>query len=279
MVLSGYAARALVLAQGAGLSGVEVSVDLNLSRTRVYIETDGARLSDDAWVGWEALERLARHPNHCVVVDADGVQKISLFSETTRRQVSLYATEFGAPTMVLAGFPMHRIKGIDPWGDTEEKLKAASPVPARVLDTATGLGYTAIAAARLGAHVTTIELDPGVLRIARQNPWSAELFTSDRIEQRTGSAAEIVPELPSAAFDLILHDPPTVQLAGELYGEPFYEALRMRLSNRGRLFHYIGSPDSRQGASLTRGTIRRLKAVGFSKVTAAPQAFGVVAHR
>ena len=56
---------------------------------------------------------------------------------------------------------MHRIKGTDPIRDTKEKLKALGPVSGRVLDTATGLGYTAIEAAKTADHVLTLELDPG----------------------------------------------------------------------------------------------------------------------
>lgn len=50
----------------------------------------------------------------------------------------------GAPTLLVAGFPMHRIKGIDPHEDTLIKFQTIAPLVGRVLDTATGLGYTAI---------------------------------------------------------------------------------------------------------------------------------------
>ena len=45
-----------------------------------------------------------------------------------------------------------------------------------MLDTCTGLGYTALAAAAHADHVTTVELDPAVHAIIQQNPWSCALF-------------------------------------------------------------------------------------------------------
>ena len=69
--------------------------------------------------------------------------------------------------MLIAGFVMHRIKDIDPMQDTLRKIATISPIVGRVLDTATGLGYTAIEAAKSADEVVTIELDPGVQEIAR----------------------------------------------------------------------------------------------------------------
>ena len=109
---------------------------------------------------------------------------------------------------------------------------------------------------------------------------SAEVVAESPVRWLTDSAtAPWAGVLPDAAFDLILHDPPTIQLAGDLYAEPFYRELRRVLARRGRLFHYVGSPESRQGAILTRGVIRRLRDAGFGQVKAAPGAYGVVAVR
>lgn len=54
-----------------------------------------------------------------------------------------------------------------------------------VLDVCTGLGYAAIAAARAGAGtVVSVELQPGVIEVARQNPLSADLFTLSQVGTR-----------------------------------------------------------------------------------------------
>jgi predicted methyltransferase len=44
------------------------------------------------------------------------------------------------------------------------------------------------------------------------------------------------------------------------------------------LFHYIGNPESRSGATVGRGVVERLEAVGFS-VKPKGSAFGVLAKK
>ena len=142
-----------------------------------------------------------------------------------------------------------------------------------------GLGYTAICAAQTASHVTVIELDPGVEAMSAKNPWSEPLFTRSNITRKSGDAFAVLKEMADGAFDLIVHDPPTMQLAGELYSGAFYrEAFRV-LSRRGRLFHYIGDPNSKHGASVTRGVVRRLHESGFVAVTSAADAYAVVAWK
>src|SRR5213078_4579239 len=119
------------------------------------------------------------------------------------------------PTMLIAGFTMHRIVDIDPMQDTQKKIATITPITGRVLDTATGLGYTAIASARTAKQVVTIELDPGAQEIARHNPWSRDLFTNPNIQQLMGDAYEVVPTFADNSFDRIIHDPPVFSLAGE----------------------------------------------------------------
>lgn len=120
---------------------------------------------------------------------------------------SLWATG-SAPTTVVAGFPMHRIQDIDPLDDTRRKLEAAGPLRGEVLDTATGLGYTAIHAARSAASVVTLEVDPAAIDLARSNPWSEELFSDPKVSQRIGDAAELVARLGTGRFSAVIHDPP-----------------------------------------------------------------------
>jgi hypothetical protein len=173
---------------------------------------------------------------------------------------------------------MHRIKDTDPWRDTLAKTKTIAPLTGRVLDTATGLGYTAIVASETASEVVTIELDPAGLEIARQNPWSRELFERPNIQQLIGDAADMLPTLADASFARILHDPPQLSLAGHLYSEDSYRELRRVLARGGRLFHYIGDPNSPFGSRTTSGVMRRLHDAGFRRVVRRPEAFGVVAY-
>jgi predicted methyltransferase len=253
---------------------VKVSLDLNLTSSSCELSADG--LSTPAGlVALTDLKKIAKDENGCFLVENGQITKIQAYSEEFARFYSLYPTA-NAPTMRVAGFPMHRIKDTDPWADTQEKIKAVGPVKGEVLDTTTGLGYTAILAAKQAKHVTTIEIDPVATEICHYNPWSQALF-APRITQLYGDSFEVLDALPAAKFEAIIHDPPTRQLAGDLYSEEFYAKLLAVLQPRGRLYHYIGDPDSHFGASVTEGVIRRLRLAGFKKVIRHPAAFGVVA--
>ena len=136
----------------------------------------------------------------------------------------------------------------------------------------------AIEAASAGARVVTVEWDPAVVDIERRNPWSAALFTADAIDRRQGDVAEVIESFGDADFDRILHDPPVLELAGDLYGGAFYRQLRRVLAPRGRLFHYVGNPDSPSGSRVSRGVVRRLEEAGFQDVRLQPDAFGISAR-
>ena len=74
-----------------------------------------------------------------------------------------------------------------------------------------------------------------------------------------------------------MHDPPAINLAGQLYSAAFYGALRRALTRNGKLFHYIGDADSPSGSRTTRGVVKRLAEAGFLRVTVLKDAFGVLA--
>ncbi len=278
IVLSHYQAKPLLAARRAGQQSLAISPDLGLTSVVVTLSSDEVAFPGGERVTWEHVARISEVENQCFVVENGGVRSIQVFSETTNWLRSLMATT-GAPTMLVAGFPMHRIKDTDPWKDTLAKVAAAAPVTGRVLDTATGLGYTAIVAAKTASHVTTIELDPAGLEVARLNPWSRDLFDNPNITQVIGNAFERIHDFGDGTFERVLHDPPTFSLAGELYSAEFYREVYRVLARNGRFFHYIGDPESNVGRRVTTGVLRRMQDVGFRRVVRHPEAFGVVAHK
>jgi len=278
IVLSCFQVEQALKARRDGLARVQISPDLGLSMVAVTLDADGIRFPQGTFLPWRELERIMASPQSCFVVEDGSVRKIQAFSEETNRFYSLMPTE-RAPTLLVSGVPMHRIKDTDPHADTLEKIKTISPVVGRVLDTATGLGYTAIEAARTAEQVITIELDPTVLEIARLNPWSQELFENPKIVQLIGDSFEEVQKFEEASFTRIIHDPPMFSLAGDLYSEAFYRELFRVLAPGGRLFHYVGDLESRSGRNVVRGVARRLQAAGFRRVVRRPRAFGVVAYK
>jgi uncharacterized protein len=276
LVLSDLLAAELIEVRDAGKAKAPASPDLGLTREQAVLDERGVEFSGGRRVSWEDLEAAASFDQKCFLIE-DGLHEIRNFSETTGWVRSLLPTE-GAPTVLVSGFPMHRIKDVEPMEDSKRKIATVAPTTGRVLDTATGLGYTAILAARRAKEVVTVELDPAALEIARLNPWSEELFTRSNIRQIVGDIEAEIARFRDAEFDTILHDPPTISLAGGLYSEEFYRQLRRVLKRSGKLFHYVGDPASGLGGRTTEGVIRRLHHAGFDRVDRRPEAFGVLAY-
>ncbi|MEM7802323.1 MAG: methyltransferase domain-containing protein [Chloroflexota bacterium] len=282
-ILSHYQANPLLEAKQNGYQSALVSFDLGKSTQTVSLTLDGVRLGDDAsstQITWDELIEVVENQNACYQVFEGGfLEKVQFFSEEMQRAYSLFPTP-SAPTMLVSGITMHRIVDCDPWEDTKNKIKAFGGYPVgEVLDTTMGLGYTAIMAAQGGSHVTTIEIDPTVVSVCEANPWSRELFTRPNIKRVIGHAWDVIEELPDASFSAVIHDPPMFNMAGELYSLDFYRELYRVLKSRGRLFHYVGNPKSRSGASVTKGVLKRLKEAGFRRVSGRERAFGLLASK
>lgn len=277
IVLSHFQAEELLACRGKS-GKKKVSPDLGRSRVQARVHAEGVTFPNGVMISWARLKAIREDPNGCFVADEAGLWRIQAYSAATRRAYSLLPTQ-SAPTLLVSGIPMHRIEGTDPYADTAEKIATLGPLRGRVLDTATGLGYTAISAAEMADQVVTIELDPVVLEIGRENPWSRELFADPKIDRVIGDSAQLIQGFPAELFQAIIHDPPTFSLAGELYSQQFYAQLQRILRSGGRVFHYIGNPQSRLGRNTTRGVVQRLGAVGFSKIAPMPKAFGVVARK
>jgi predicted methyltransferase len=278
IILSYVQTVPLLKAKEQEMAFVQISPDLGLSTIIVTLTSDGVEFPNGEHLDWKNVEKISKSEVNCFILEDKAIRPIQVFSEYTNRVCGLMPTK-GAPSMLIAGFVMHRIKDIDPMQDTERKIAAISPIVGRVLDTATGLGYTAIEAAKTAGEVVTIELDPGVQEIARLNPWSQALFYSPKIHQIMGDAIEVIQTFEDSSFARIIHDPPTFSLAGELYSGVFYQQLFRVLKRGGRLYHYIGDPNSKASGGVTKGALKRLQEAGFARVVRRPEAYGVVAYK
>lgn len=278
IILSYIQAEVLLNAKRQQKTSQEVSPDLGIKIVTVKLSDEYVEFPEGESVKWEDIEKVKKATTSCFLVKEEGVEAIQTFSEYTNRMCSLLPTK-RTPTMLIAGFTMHRIVDIDPMQDTLKKIATLVPVTGRVLDTATGLGYTAIEAAKTAEQVITIELDPGAQEIAKLNPWSRNLFNNPKIQQIMGDASEVVTTFEENSFDRIIHDPPVFSLAGDLYSGVFYQQLYRVLKRGGRLFHYIGNLDSKSGSTVTKGALRRLQAAGFTRIVRRPEAFGVLAYK
>lgn len=275
MIFSHYQTRPL--ADKYAMSTMPLSTDLGLSTIKVERTSNGWRLPDGELLTNAQIRTINEDKNICYQLIDGRLLKVEAFSEFTDRYYSLYPTS-KAPSMLISGIPMHRVKETTPVEDTTRKIQAIGKTHGLILDTATGLGYTALRATKTANRVITIEFDPVVLSICRLNPWSQGLFANPKIDIIIGNTADLVPCFQDEVFNAIIHDPPTFSLAGHLYSGDIYRSFFRILKPNGRMYHYIGDPHSRSGTGTGRGVVDRLQKAGFT-VTPKAQAFGVLAKK
>ena len=170
-------------------------------------------------------------------------------------------------TVEIDGVRMHQTGLKSPLSDAKDKIRLLMIRKGdRVLDVCTGLGYSALAAANAGAKVVTVEIDEEVLALAVGNKDSKGLFGNQNIELVVDDAFSYLDDLPDASFGKIMHDPPRLSMAGELYSLEFYKKLFRVLRFGGLLFHYTGNPGKKSGKNIPKGVKNRLLEAGFSKV-------------
>lgn len=279
ILLSSPAAATVLAAHRAGEPRVDVSLNLGRSRASLELDAGFLRLPDGQRIDVDALSDVVDAPDSVFTVIDDALEKVTWYSDETGRVYTLRATD-GWPALEISGILMHRIKDTDPGADAASKIAAVAPIRGHVLETCMGLGYTALHAARTADHVTVFEIDPNVLDMARLNPWSAPLFDAGgNIEVRNQDVSDAIRELPGGRFDVVIHDPPTLAIAGELYSTEFYRELLRVLRSGGKLFHYTGDPGSRYRKQDLPGRVaQRLGEIGFVSVRKEPAALGVSAR-
>lgn len=206
--------------------------------------------------------------------------EIKFYSEKTGKYYRLVNTSTW-PYLEISGIRMHRADDIDPKKDAILKIKALGRIYGRILDCCTGLGYTAILAANRKdvKEVITIEKDENVIEIAKKNPFSKPLFENPKIRIVLGDAFQEIRNFEDEYFHFIIHDPPRINIAHELYSLEFYRQLFRVLKSNGRIFHYVGRPGIRQKKNYIKGIINRLRFAGFTRIRIVEYALGLIAEK
>lgn len=269
-------ARQALEAIAKGLSSVRFSADLNLSERDFSLSGQSLVLDENNRLSIAQLKKIVKKTQRIYLCrDGDMVP----LEDRSAGYYKLVPTT-GAPLLEISGVKMHISKGTDPFVSASEMAQQAVRKGDKVLDCCSGLGYSAIAAHRLGAsEIISTELSPEVMGLREQNPWSTDLKQKE-IVQLQGSIFELISTMPTASFDSIIHDPPRFSLAGELYSEAFYREIFRVLRRDGRLFHYTGNPHViKKGSSFVDGVIRRLKVAGFKQVKKIENLMGVSAQK
>jgi len=277
----------------SGEAEIVCSLDLNLTlqnykiqkapegyilKNKYGINIGGGETVEEITINHKLVELLQNEDNKIFAVDFKNLEARPVHFASEFGNVKLVFTE-DAPTMEIDGVKMHRSQGISPWQDSACKVKDIVKRGMNVLDTCTGLGYTAIISVRQGAKsVYSFERNPAVLKTAALNPWSAEFFTAPEIKSNSGSVFDAIKSFGDGQFDAIVHDPPRFSHAGELYSEEFYDNAFRVLQFNGKMFHYIGDPDSAFGKKHFGGINKRLRDAGFD-TTISKKNYGIICEK
>src|ERR1700738_4388362 len=114
MVLSFLQVEPIIQAIRSHQSQVETSLDLNLSKTTINIVGQEAVLPDGQKLNLKQLQKIVKKDNKCFLIENSEIIPIQEFSQTTNWMRTLYPTQ-NAPTTLVSGIHMHRIRDIDPW--------------------------------------------------------------------------------------------------------------------------------------------------------------------
>jgi predicted methyltransferase len=124
--------------------------------------------------------------------------------------------------------------------------------------------------------VFSIEKSIDVHKLCKLNPWSKKFFEDENIYKIIGDSVEQVKLFEDNFFDTIIHDPPRFSIAGDMYSEEFYLNLNRILKKGGKVFHYIGKPDSKFGLKMFKSIKNRMENCNFS-VKIENKRYGLVA--
>ncbi|MFA6268210.1 MAG: RsmD family RNA methyltransferase [archaeon] len=275
-ILTKKEAEKALNAQKVGHSFVLLSLDLGKTTEKVFLKENKIIIRDEE-ISVKELEKIKE--NTCYVIEENKLLAVELFSQETNLYYKLRPTS-DWPTIMLSSVPMHRFIHIGPKLHAELMVKEISPVKGKVLDTCCGLGYTSILEAQKDCEeVIVFERDENVLEIAKYNPYSEELFTNKKIKLHKQDVFEGVQKLQKNYFDRILHDPPTVSFAKDLYSPFFYEELLRILKPNGILYHYCPNPGKTKGKEFYLTIIKQLTKVGFSECKYNEKSSGITAKK
>ncbi|MCM2325644.1 MAG: hypothetical protein NDI94_04220 [Candidatus Woesearchaeota archaeon] len=243
----------------------EISLDLGITYSKVEKEGDSFIFEDGQRLTEKDLKKIVKKDTMCFFIENSSIVPISSFSEKTNKFYKLVPTG-SWPTIELSGIRMHVTKSMTPKEDTEKKISFVQPCTGKVLDTCTGLGYTAIMASKTADEVYTYEIDKHVVEIEKVNPYSKGLFNKEKIVRHEGDIFLEIKQLKTEFFDFEIHDPPRVALSTLLYSQEFYNQLFRVLKKGGKLYHYTGDPGSKRGLDVRDGIIKRLQTSGFKQI-------------
>jgi predicted methyltransferase len=280
IILSHYQAQEISARSKFGQKEIETSLDLGITPSAIKINGEKIIFPGGESAPVSELSKIIKDDKSCFYLNEGHFCKLAIFSEESNLYYKLFPTRT-APTLEISGIRMHRVKDMSPWEDAESKVRTLGEIRGgKLLDTCTGLGYTAIISSRKADEVYTFEKDSTVIEIEKINPWTKELFSSGKIRRENMSIIDGIGNFRNNFFDFIIHDPPSMLIAAELYSKEFYAVLFSKLKPGGKLYHYTGKPGSKfRHVDALSAVSRRLKETGFKKVKEDESTLGVLAEK
>jgi len=225
---------------------------------RIYLEKDGIYFPQvNLKISYDLIKKYSKKEELLYLITSEELKPLVFFENKSYRILSTVP-----PSLEIDGIRMHTTNVDKEINQKIELLKIKRGY--KVLDTCCGFGYTAIAAAKKGAKVITIEIDPFIIKLAKLNPYSKELFTNKNITLIIGDTSKILKNIEDF-FDVIIHDPPRLSpKTGNLYSNELYITFYKLLKPKGILFHYVGNVGKKyRNKDLLHTISKRLTDIGF----------------
>lgn len=249
-ILSSKELRHMQEAIAAGKKEIEPSLDLGLTTTKIKLGNNGF------YQGKILIEipAIRDDDQSCYVLLKGKLEKVQFFSPETNILYKLIPTSF-RPILQCSGTSMHKKEFVD--------RVEADKLTGKVLDAGTGLGYTAIAAAKTAEEVITIEKDKNVIMMAKYNPYSQELFCGKNIKRLMGNIVQKITAFPDGEFDFVIFDAGTPKSSDDFFSLKNYQQAYRVLKRNGKLYHYLPKHHVQRGRDFGGEAIERMRRAGF----------------
>lgn len=233
---------------------IEISLDLGISKSIVKLSKNEIILPDKTTV---QPIKIKPKDKTCYLIENNKFVKLQFFSEKTNKLYKLIPTS-NKPILKISATSMHKKPFI-------EKIKNLQ-LKGKILDSGSGLGYTAIAASQSANQIITIEWDPNVILIAKLNPYSQKLYTNKNITQINADLTKEIKKYKNNEFDNIILDAGTVNQSGDFFSTKNYEQIYRVLKQGGKIFHYLPQSGIKHGRDYISEIILRFKRIGFKNI-------------
>ena len=250
-----------------GKKEIDISLDLGKTLSKIQLNKDEIILPDKTKV---KPDKIKDKDKNCYIIKNNKFIKLQFFSKETDKLYKLIPTSF-RPILKISATSMHKM----PFIEKIKKLK----LNGKILDSGTGLGYTAIAASQHAKQVITIEWDPNVIEIAKLNPYSLEIYEKKNIKQINADFTKEVKKFKTNEFDNIILDAGTVHQSGDFFSTNNYKEVYRVLKPNGKLFHYLPQSGIMRGRDYIGEIIKRLKTLDFKNITRDDESSSIEAEK